>query len=101
MTLTVVEGPWVLCGIEHGTNWCFPTPCPGNPRDELTLLRLIQQFFLPGTAIITDGWKSYINLGQHGYIHTDVNRDCVCKEYDPDTASCHQQRRSSSQNKAV
>ena len=54
MTLTVVEGPWVLCGIEHGTNWCFPTPCPGNPRDELTLLRLIQQFFLPGTTIIAD-----------------------------------------------
>ena len=54
MTLTVVEGPWVLGGIERGTNRCFPTPCPGNPRDELTLLRFIHQFFLPGTTIIAD-----------------------------------------------
>ena len=69
----MVEGTWVLGGIQRGTNWCFLTPCPGNLRDEATLLRLIQQFVLPGTTIITDGWKSYINLGLHGYVHTDVN----------------------------
>ena len=73
VTLTVVEGPWVLGGIERGTNWCFLTSCPGNPRYELTLLRLIQQFVLPGTTIIADGWKSDISLGLHEYIYTVVN----------------------------
>ena len=69
----MVEGIWALDSIERGTNWCILTPCPGNLRDEATLLQLIQQFVLPGTTIITDGWKSYINLGLHGYVHTDVN----------------------------
>ena len=44
----MVEGTWALGGIQRGTNWCFLTPCPGNLRDEATLLRLIQQFVLPG-----------------------------------------------------
>ena len=71
MTLTVVEGPWVFGGIQRGTNWCFPTPCPGNPLDEATLLQLIQQFVLPGTTIIAgclfvqhQPWFTWINL--HG-----------------------------------
>ena len=71
----MVEGAWILGGIQvqRGNNYCFLTPCPGNLRDEPTLLRLILQFVLPGTTIITDGWKSYINLNRHGYVHTDVN----------------------------
>ena len=56
----------VLGGIQRGPNWYFQTPCPGNPRDELTLLRLIQQCVLPRTTIIADGWKSNINQGLHG-----------------------------------
>ena len=72
----MVEGIWVLDGIQRGTNWCILTPCPGNLQDELSLLWLtsIQQFVLPGTTIITDSWKSCINLGLHDeYVHTDVN----------------------------
>ena len=69
----LVQGSWIFGGIQRGTNDCFLTPCPGNLRDEPTLLRLIQQFVLPGTTIITDGWKSYINLNKYGYVHTDVN----------------------------
>ena len=49
------------------------TPCPENSRNEATLLPIIKQFVPPGTTIITDGWKSYVNLGRHGYVHTDVN----------------------------
>ena len=69
----MVEGSWILGGIQRGSNHCFLTPCPGNSRNEPTLLPIIQQFILPGTTIITDGWKSYINLSRHGYVHTDVN----------------------------
>ena len=69
----MVEGTWVLGGIERETNHCFLTSCPANRRNEATLLPIIQQFVLPGTKIITDGWKAYINLGQHGYVHMDVN----------------------------
>ena len=29
----MVEGTWVLGGIQRGTNWCYPTPCPGNLRE--------------------------------------------------------------------
>ena len=38
---------------------CFLTPCPGNLRDEPTLLRLILLFVLPGTTIITPNYGSY------------------------------------------
>ena len=69
----MVEGAWILGGIQRGNNHCFLTPCPGNLRDEPTLLRLILQLVMPGTTIITDGWKSYNNLNRHGYVHTDVN----------------------------
>ena len=69
----MVEGTWILGGIQRGNNKCFLTPCPGNKRDEPTLASLIQKYVLPGTTIITDGWKGYINLGNYGYVHTDVN----------------------------
>ena len=55
----MVEGTWVLGGIQRETNHCFLTPCPANRRNEATLLPIIQQFVLPGTTIITDGWKAY------------------------------------------
>ena len=29
----IVEGTWVLVGIQRGTNWYLPTPCPGNLRE--------------------------------------------------------------------
>ena len=69
----MVEGTWVLGGIQRETNHCFLIPCPGNKRDESTLVAIIQKFVLPGTTIITDGWKAYVNLGNYGYVHADVN----------------------------
>ena len=47
--------------------------CPKNTRSEAVLLPIIQKYIAPGTLIITDKWKAYINLGRHGYIHEDVN----------------------------
>ena len=69
----MVAGMWVLGGIERHTDDCFLVTCPNNKRDQLTLIPIIKEFVQPGTIIITDKWKAYINLERHGYIHLDVN----------------------------
>ena len=69
----MVEGTWVLGGIERNTDKCFLVTCPGNKRDAASLIPIIKEFIQPGTTILTDMWKSYINLDSHGYIHHDVN----------------------------
>ena len=42
-------------------------------RSEATLLPIIQQWIEHGTLIISDCWKSYVNLEKHGYKHATVN----------------------------
>lgn len=58
----LVEGSWVLGGIQRDTKKCFLAVCPDNKRSERALLPIIQQYVAPGTTIITDKWKAYINL---------------------------------------
>lgn len=41
--------------------------------DEGTLLPLIKQWMRPGTVILSDCWKGYINLAKEGYVHKTVN----------------------------
>ena len=62
----IVPGSWVLGGVESDTDKCFLALCPNNRRSEATLLPIIQQYVSPGTTIITDMWKGYYNLGNHG-----------------------------------
>ena len=61
--------------IERNTDKCFLVTCPGNKRDaaSATLIPIIKEFIQPGTTILTDMWKYYINRDSHGYIHHDVN----------------------------
>ena len=75
----IVKGKWLLGGTERGSNDCFLVECENNHRDHHVLIRLIKQYVRPGTLIITDRWKGYVNLSHHGYIHEDVNhsRDFV------------------------
>ena len=42
-------------------------------RKEETLLAFIQKWIRPGTTIVSDCWKGYINLEKHGYVHKTVN----------------------------
>ena len=67
----VVDGSWVLGGVQRQSNKCFLAVCPQNTHSEAVLLPIIQKYIAPGTLIITDKWKAYINLGRHGYIHED------------------------------
>lgn len=66
-----VEGQWVFGGIEDGSRKCFLVAV--EKRDEATLLPIIKQHVLPGTTIVSDCWKGYINLDKNGFIHKTVN----------------------------
>jgi hypothetical protein len=62
---------WVFGGIEKNSNNCLITIVQKTDKD--THLPLIKKFILPGTKIITNGWKAYNTLEQEGYIHGIVN----------------------------
>lgn len=66
-----VEGQWVFGGIEDGSRKCFLVAV--EKRDEETLLSIIKERILPGTTIVSDCWKAYVNLEKNGYIHKTVN----------------------------
>jgi transposase-like protein len=66
-----VEGQWVFGGIEEDSRKCFVVTV--EDRSEKTLLPLIKKWISPGSIIISDCWKSYINLDKNGYIHKTVN----------------------------
>ena len=67
------SGCLVIGGYCRNTGDCFLAECPRNNRDKHTLTRLIKQYVQPGTIILTDKWKGYCSLSQHGYTHLSVN----------------------------
>ena len=68
-----VKGTWVLGGVERNSSNSFFVRCDGNRRDHHTLIRLIREHVRPGSIIITDGWRGYNRLADHGYTHMTVN----------------------------
>ena len=71
------EQQWVFGGVERGTGRCFLWPV--ERRDAQTLLRLIQNFILPGSTIMSDLWAAYNHIDQlpEVYQHFTVNHRCV------------------------
>lgn len=67
----VVEGQWVFGGIEEDSRKCFIVTVEN--RSEETLVKHIQEWIEPGTTIVSDCWKGYVNLGKYGYVHETVN----------------------------
>lgn len=61
---------WVFGGICRETSKCFLVSVPD--RSEATLVPLINKYVAPGTTIISDEWRGYINLKQN-YDHYTVN----------------------------
>jgi len=51
----MVEGQWIFGMVERGSNKCVLVPVPDRTGN--TLLRIIKCYVLPGTTIISDGWK--------------------------------------------
>ena len=58
-------------GIEQDSRKCFIETV--EDRSQKTLIPLVQKWILPGTSIISDCWKGYINLEKYGYKHKTVN----------------------------
>ncbi|XP_069684805.1 uncharacterized protein [Periplaneta americana] len=69
-------GHWVFGGVERGSGKCFMVEVAD--RTEATLTPLIEAHILPGTHIISDGWRAYNNIGamQGGiYLHSVIIRE--------------------------
>ena len=54
------KGHWVVGGIERGSRKCFVVLVPD--RTEQTLRNATLRWILPGTHIISDGWRAYANI---------------------------------------
>lgn len=67
----IVEGQWVFGGFERGSKKVFLVAV--EKRDTETLLKIIQEWILPGTTIISDFWKAYDVLQHKGFIHLKIN----------------------------
>lgn len=52
---------------------CVLVQYPNNSRSANALLPLIIHNVQPGSIILTDEWRAYHNLYQHGYQHQTVN----------------------------
>ncbi|XP_071482493.1 uncharacterized protein [Diadema antillarum] len=67
------EGHWVLGAIKRRSNRCVLREV--ESRDRETLEPIIQEWCLPGTHIMTDGWAAYNQLhtvGDGVYLHDVV-----------------------------
>ena len=69
----LVNGTWVVGGVQQHTDYCFLSICPGNRRNAPTLSNIVKTYVRRGTTVITDKWKGYVDLTSLGYIHLDVN----------------------------
>lgn len=67
----VVAGQWVFGGIEEEFRKCFIVTVEDGT--EATLISHIQEWIEPGTTIVSDCWKCYVNLEKYGYQHKTVN----------------------------
>lgn len=82
----IIEGKWIFGGYERETGNIFVVAVPD--RTEETLLRLINQWILPGTTIMSDCWRSYNCLNSKGFQHLTVNHSM--NFVDPDTGKIFQ-----------
>lgn len=67
----IIEGQWILGGIERGSSRSFLVAVPN--RTARTLVRLIRRWVLPGTTVVTDCWRAYRRLSQYEFHHLTVN----------------------------
>ena len=73
----LVEGQWVFGGIERDSRKSFLVAV--EDRSEETLLPIIKKHISVGSTIVSDCWKAYHNLSDHGYLHQTVNHSVEFK----------------------
>jgi len=80
------DGHWVFGGIERDSGKCFLVEVPD--RCAATFQPLIEQYILPGSHIMSDGWAAYANIDViwHGiYLHSViVHQRNFVDPHDPD-----------------
>jgi hypothetical protein len=79
---------WIFGGICRETSDAFIVPVQN--RDTETLLCALQENVLPGTRVISDCWRAYDAVSQHGYIHQKINHSLHF--VDPEDPSVNTQR---------
>ena len=62
---------WVIGGIDRLTNQCFAELA--EKRDSITIKEMISRRVKTRTRLITDKWRAYLCLKQHGYKVDQVN----------------------------
>ncbi|GFT39876.1 mitotic-spindle organizing protein 2A [Trichonephila clavipes] len=78
-----VNGKWVFGGVQSESNKCFFRVVESRTKEEL--LKVIHEWILPGTTIISDCWKAYDCLSDEGYVHLRVNHSLTF--VDPETGA--------------
>ena len=66
-----VEGQWVFCSIEQDSRKCYILTV--EYHSETTVLPIIKEWVALGNLIISNCWKSYVNVEKHGYTHETIN----------------------------
>ena len=82
------DGHWVFGGVERNSGKCFMVEVENRAR--ATLEPIVEQFILPGSHIISDGWRAYANLAELGggvYLHDVIVHDQHF--VDPDNPTIH------------
>jgi transposase-like protein len=83
------EGHWVFGGIERETGKCFVVEVEN--WNAATLEAIILEYVLPGTHIVSDGWRAYVNLDRIAggiYTHSVIIHE---RNFEPDNHEVHTQ----------
>lgn len=64
-----VDGQWVVGGVQRGSSNIFLDVVPN--RQQEILMDVIHRRILPGTTIITNGWRSYGPIAYEGIINSN------------------------------
>lgn len=82
---------WLFEGIESVSKKKFIVPLVDETegRSAATLMPLSKKYILPGTIIVSDGWKAHASLRNEGHTHWVVNHS---KNFvDPENHNIHTQ----------
>ena len=82
------EQVWVVGGIDRTTKQSLVVHVEN--RNAETLLPILHQYILPGTVVMTDGWRAYRRLSENGDLeHHTINHSL--NFVDPNYPSIHTQ----------
>ncbi len=62
---------WVFGGVKENSKKCFAVLVPNRSKE--SLFKVIKSKILPETTIISECWKEYSGLEEHGYSHFTLN----------------------------